>query len=62
MRTPIEKNNKNVLPFVTTHNPNNPNIFLEIKSSINVLTANKTNGFNDIKIIHSKRQPQNLKM
>ena len=30
-------------------------------SSINVLTANKTNGFNDIKIIHSRRQPRNPK-
>ena len=32
LRTPIEKNNKNVLPFITTHNPNNPNIFHAIKS------------------------------
>ena len=61
LTTPIEKNNKNVLPFIPTHNPNNPNNFHAIKSSINVLTANKSNGFNDIKIIHSRRQPRNLK-
>ena len=38
LRKPKEiDNNKKILPFITTHNPNNPDIFPIIKSSFNIL-------------------------
>ena len=32
--------NENILPFITTFNPNNPNIYSTIKSSVNCLKNN----------------------
>ena len=46
------------MPFITTFNPNNPNIYT-IKSLVNCLKNN--NGFHKIKLIQSKRQSLNLK-
>ena len=47
--------------FITTFNPNNPNIYSTIKSSINCLKNNNVRGFHNIKLIQSKRQSPNLK-
>ena len=45
----------------TTFNPNNPNIYSTIKSTINCLKNNSVNGFFNMKLIQSKHQPPNLK-
>ena len=37
LRKPKKSSNKNILPFDTTFNPNNPNIYSTIKSSVNCL-------------------------
>ena len=53
--------NENILPFITTFNPNNPNIYSTIKSSVNCLKNNNNSGFHYIKLIQSKCQSPNLK-
>ena len=50
-----------MLPFITTFNPNNPNIYSTLKSSVNCLRNNNVSGFHNIKLIQSKRQSPNLK-
>ena len=47
--------------FITAFNPNNPNIYGTIKSSVNCLKNNNVSGFHNIKLIQSKRQSPNLK-
>ena len=37
LRKPERSSNENILPFITTFNPNNPNIYSAIKSSVNCL-------------------------
>ena len=54
------ENNKNIT-FITTFNPNNPKIFDLVKSGVNTLVENNVNGFKNIRLIHAKRQPPNLK-
>ena len=49
------------MPFITTFNPNNPNIYSTIKSSVNCLKNNNVSGFHNIKLIQSKQQSPNLK-
>ena len=49
------------MPFITTFNPNNPNIYSTIKSSINCLKNNNVSGFHNIKLIQTKCQSPNLK-
>ena len=49
------------MPFITTLNPNNPNIYSTIKSSVNCLKNNNVSGFYIIKLIQSKRQSSKLK-
>ena len=62
LRQPKTKTTENILPFITTHNPNNPNIMPLIKSAFSTLKTNKVNGFtSDLKLIHSRRQAPNLK-
>ena len=34
LRKPKKPSNENILPFITTFNPNNPNIYSTIKSSV----------------------------
>ena len=51
----------NTLPFITTYNPNNPNIYNIVKKVINNLKDHGVPGFKDIEIIQSKRQAPNLK-
>ena len=53
--------NENILPFITTFNPNNPNIYSTIKSSVICLKNNNVSGFHNINLIQSKSQPPNLK-
>ena len=53
--------NENILPFITTFNPNNPNISSTIESSVNCLKNNNVSGFHNIKLIQSKRKSPNLK-
>ena len=56
-------NRKNVLPFVSTRNPNNPNLFPIIKSTLLLLFASKRmkTSIKNTKLINSKRAPKNLK-
>ena len=56
---PIENNSN--LTFISTFNPNNPKIFDLVKSGVNTLVENNVNGFKNIRLIHAKRQPPNLK-
>ena len=53
----------NIIPFVHTYNPNNPNMFKIIQHSLPSLCGDKTLEpvFKDIKFISSKRQAPNLK-
>ena len=61
LQKPKKPSNENILPFITTFNPNNPNIYSTIKSSVNCLKNNNVSGFHNIKLIQSKRQSPNLK-
>ena len=61
LQKPKKLSNENILPFITTFNPNNPNIYSTIKSSVNCLKNNNVSGFHNIKLIQSKRQSRNLK-
>ena len=54
----IENNN---LTFISTFNPNNPKIFDLVKSDVNTLVENNVNDFKNVRLIHAKRQPPNLK-
>ena len=57
--------NKDVktLAFISTHNPNNVDIFPTINKSLNLLRTHPTTKkvFGDVKLIKSLRQPKNLK-
>ena len=61
LRKPQKSSNEDILPFITTFNPNNPNIYSFIKSSVNCLKNNNDSGFHNIKLIQSKCQSPNLK-
>ena len=64
LRTPKEKTQEgNILTFVSTNNPRNPNFYPIIKESISVINASPKmkRELNKTKLIPSKRQPQNLK-
>ena len=49
------------MSFITTFNPNNPNSYDIAKKSIECLKQNNVNGFQNISLLQSKRQPPNLK-
>ena len=51
----------NILTFISTSNQNNSKIFDLVKSGVNTLVENNVNVFKNIKLIHAKRQPPNLK-
>ena len=55
--------NTDLLPFVSTHNPNNPDMFSVIKNNLPVLHQNQNleNLFPSDIFLKSKRQPRNLK-
>ena len=62
LRTPKTiSGDEKILPFVTTYNPNNPQIFKTIKESFSNLQNTHVPGFNDLKLIQSRRQAPNLK-
>ena len=59
--TPKTISNDNSLPFITTYNPNNPNVYEMIDKSVECLKRNKVDGFGNLRVIKSKRQAPNLK-
>ena len=61
MRTLKTISNDNSLPFITTYNPNNPNFYEIIDKSVEYLKRNEVDGFENLRIIKSKRQAPNLK-
>ena len=56
LRKPKEASNENILPLITTFNPNSPNTYSTVKSSVNCLKNNSVSGFDNIKLIQSKRK------
>ena len=48
LRTPKTTSNDNSLPFITTYNPNNPNVYEMIEKSVECLKRNKVNGFENL--------------
>lgn len=62
LRQPKSKNNEEIIPFITTYNPNNPNIFPIIKQSFNNFQYSKTmsNIFHKKKLVNSMSQAPNL--
>ena len=61
LRTPKTISSDNSLPFITTYNPNNPNVYEMIDKSVECLKQNKVDGFENLRVIKSKRQAPNLK-
>ena len=61
LRQPKTIENNNNLTFISTFNPNNPKIFTLVKSGVNALVESNVNGFKNIRLIHAKQQPPNLK-
>ena len=62
LRQKSTKTSEHILPFISTHNPNNAQVFNIIKSSVDYLKASKAPGFNkELKVIKSRRQAPNLK-
>ena len=57
------KNEEEVLPYVSTFNPNNTEMFGIFKNNMHILTNDQTmrEALSTSKIIKSKRQPPNLK-
>ena len=60
LRTPETISNDNSLPFITAYNPNNPNVYEMIDKSVECLKRNKVDGFENLRVIKSKRQAPNL--
>ena len=63
LRSKKLKKKDNILPFTSTYNPNNPNVFPKIREIYRNLQTSKTLGtiFAKHKSIDCKRQPYNLK-
>ena len=62
LRQKSTQTTEHILPFISTHNPNNAQLFNIIKSSVDHLKANKVPGFNkELNVIQSRRQAPNLK-
>ena len=62
LRQPKTTKNEEIIPFTTTYNPNNPNIFPIIKQSFNNVQYSKTtsNIFRKKKLVNSMSQTPNL--
>ena len=60
--TTKEKEEEDVLPYVSTYNPNNTEMFGILKGNIHILSNDQTmrEALAESKIIKSKRQPPNL--
>ena len=62
MRTPKTISNDNSLPsFIITYNSNNANVYEMIGKSVECLKQNKVDGFENLRLVKSKRQAPNLK-
>ena len=61
LRTPKTISNDNSLPFITTYNLNNPNVYEMIDKSVECLKWNKVDSLESLRLIKSKRQAPNLK-
>ena len=64
LRTPkVRQTDGNVIAFVSTHNPNNMEVFSKLHNNLDIIRQDKRLGqlLKKTKIIKSKRQPQNLK-
>ena len=61
LHTPKTISNDNSLPFITSYNPNNPNVYEIIDKSVECLKQNKPDGFENTRVIKSKRQAPSLK-
>ena len=62
LRTKNIHKDSNILPFVQTHNPRNPDVYGFLVSAFNFLISSEKykNLFKGLKIIKSERQPKNL--
>lgn len=62
LRKTKEKKDENILSFVSTNNPSNPNIFNTIRTSIDQVRGSLRlkKVLENTKLIHSKKQPSNL--
>ena len=60
---PPIKNDEEVIPYVSTYDPNNTEMFSILKNNLHFLTSDQTmrDALSGTKIIKSKRQPPNLK-
>ena len=62
LRQKSSERTENMLPFISSCNPNNAQVFNIIKSSVDYLKANKVPGFStELKIIQSRHQAPNLR-
>ena len=62
LRKAKTRDSENIIPFISTYNPNNPNLFGLIKSGFTTLCNTNVNGFSqELKLIQSERQSPNLK-
>ena len=63
LRTVAIKDKENIVPYVSTYNPRDPEIFKPIIENMPILQEEETmrNFLSNYKIIKSKRQPYNLK-
>ena len=63
LRSEKLKKKVNILPFISTYNPNNPNLFPKVREIYENFQTSKTLGkiFAKYKLIDCKRQPSNLK-
>ena len=63
LRTTKTKDDQNILPFITTHNPNNKSIFPVIQQAFQTLQQNETtkNVFFTYRLMKINRQASNLK-
>ena len=55
LHTPKTISNDNSLPFITTYNPNNPNVYEMIDQTVECLKRNKVDGFENLRVTKSKR-------
>ena len=63
LRSEKVKKKDDILPFISTYNPNNSNVFPKVREIYRNLQTLKTLGkiFSKHKLIDCKRQPSNLK-
>ena len=56
-----KKSDNNSLTFITTYNPSNRSFYETMEKSIEHLKQNKVDGFENLRVIKSKRQALSLK-